>query len=173
MPGPTFLPGDGIDLHTVEEPDLEFLQEIINDPRVWRWLFTATPKRMADEEKWYESLNDDSETHLLVCDDGDAVGIVGLSAIDPSWGIAELGYFIDPDVHGQGYATEAVELLVDYAFDQRRLAKLYANVLAGNEGSWRVLEKNGFTEEGRFREQAFVDGDRVDVVRYGLLADDR
>lgn len=173
MPGPVFIAGDGIDLHTVEESDLPFLHRIINDPAVWRDLFTATPKRMADEEAWYETLADDGETHLLICDDGDPVGIVGLSGIDPSWGVAELGYFVDPDAHGQGYATEAVTHIVEYAFDQRRLAKLYANALATNQGSRRVLEKNGFVEEGRFRAHAFIDGERVDVIRYGRLAAER
>ena len=57
--------------------------------------------------------------------------------------------------------------------DQLRLEKLSADALATNPASQRVLEKNGFLEEGRFRDHAFVDGERVDVVRYGLLADER
>ncbi len=174
MPGPAFLHGDRIDLHVIEEEDLPFLQRLIDDPRVWRSLFQVTPKRMADEEEFLEATTgDDTEAHFLVCDDGDPVGTVGLSGMSPAWGIGEVGYYVDPDAQGQGYATAAVGLLVDYAFDDRRLEKLSADALATNPASQRVLEKNGFVEEGRFRDHGFVDGERVDVLRYGLLADER
>lgn len=174
MPGPRYLRGDRVDLHVIGEGDLEFLYGVVNDPNVWRALQQSEPQTMADEREFYEHVvNGDGETHLLVCHERTPVGIVGLNGIDPDWGVAELGYYVEPDSHGHGYATEAVELLVDYAFDQRRLEKLKANAIATNEGSQRVLEKNGFVEEGRFREHAYVDGERVDVVRYGLLADER
>ena len=173
MPGPVFLRGDRVDLHVIEEADLPFLQRLINDPRVWRSLFQVTPKRMADEEEFLEATSEDTEAHFLVCVDGDPVGTVGLTGITPHWGTGDLGFYVDPDAQGQGYATAGVGLLVDYAFDQRRLEKLSADALATNPASQRVLEKNGFVEEGRFRDHGFVDGERVDVVRYGLLADER
>lgn len=172
MPGPAYLRGDTVDLHVVEEEDLGFLQELINHPEVWHSLFQATPKTMADERSFYEEAvcGDDGGTHLLVCAEEGPVGTVGLSNVEPNWGIAELGYYVDPDAGGRGYATEAAELLVEYAFQHRRLEKLYANVLATNGASQRVLEKVGFLEEGYLREHGFVGGERVDVLRYGLLA---
>ena len=174
MPGPAYLRGERVDLHVVEEDDLPFLYEVVNDPRVWRPLGASTPQTMGDEEEFYERcIEGDREEHFLVCDDGEPVGIVGVSGIDPDGGLAEVGYFLDPAAHGRGYATAAVASLVEYAFDHRRLAKLYADAFADNEASRRVLEKNGFREEGRLRQHAFVDGERVDVVRYGLLADER
>jgi RimJ/RimL family protein N-acetyltransferase len=174
MPGPRYLRGDRVDLHVVGEPDLEYLYSVVNDERVWPSLQQAKPQTMADEEAFYEQVvNADDETHLLICQNRTPVGIVGLNGIDPTWGVAELGFYVEPDSHGHGYASEAVGLLVDYAFDQRRLEKLEADALATNHGSQRVLEKNSFVEEGRFRKHAFVDGDRIDVLRYGLLADSR
>lgn len=174
MPGPAFLRGDTVDLHVVEESDLPFLQRLINDPEVWGSLFQATPKTLADEQSFYEDVvsGDDGETHLLICVEGDAVGMAGLADVEPHWGTAELGYFVDPDAGGRGYATAAAGLLVAYAFDHRRVEKLYSHALATNEASQRVLEKNGFVEEGRLRREGFVDGERVDVLRYGLLADE-
>ena len=174
MPGPAFLRGERVDLHVIEEDDLPFLYRLINDERVWRSLFGAEPKTMDDEEAFYEqAVNADDQVHLLICDDGEPVGIVGLSSISPTWGIGEVGYYVDPEAQDSGYATAAVGMLVEYAFDHRRLAKVYAHALASNAASRRVLEKHGFVEEGRFREEAFVDGEREDVVRYGRLADDR
>lgn len=163
-----------MDLHVVEEDDLEFLQRLINDPAVWGSLFQVTPKTMVDEQAYYEDVvsGDNGETHLLICTDGEPVGTIGLADVEPNWGIAELGYFVDPGASGRGYATEAAELLVEYGFEHRRLEKLYAHVLASNRASQRVLEKNGFVEEGQFRREAFVGGEREDVFRYGLLADE-
>lgn len=163
-----------MDLHVIGEEDLGYLQGLINDPDVWGSLFQATPKTMADEQSFYEDVvsGDNGETHLLICAADGPVGTAGLADVEPNWGIAELGYFVDPEASGRGYATEAAGLLVGYAFDQRRLEKLYAHVLASNRASQRVLEKNGFEEEGRFRKEAFVDGEREDVLRYGLLADE-
>lgn len=114
----------------------------------------------------------DGEVHLLVCVDGEPVGMAGLSDLQPDWGVAELGYYVDPNAQGSGYATEAARLLARYGFEQRRLAKLFAHVLATNPASVRVLEKVGFREEGRLRREGFVDGERVDVLRFGLLADE-
>ena len=74
-----------------------------------------------------------------------------------------------PEAWGEGYATEATELLVAYGFDQLRFNKVVAHAFAFNAASRRVLEKVGFTEEGVDREEAFIDGEYVDVHRYGLL----
>lgn len=163
-----------MDLLVADEADLEFLLRLINDPDVWRSLFLATPKTMDDERTYYEEVvsGDDGETHLLICEEGNPVGTIGLGDVEPNWGIAELGYLVDLEVSGNGYATEAAGLLVGYAFEHRRIEKVYAHVLASNRASQRVLEKNGFVEEGRFRREAFVDGEREDVLRYGLLADE-
>ncbi|WP_225335893.1 GNAT family N-acetyltransferase [Halomicrobium urmianum] len=73
---------------------------------------------------------------------------------------------------GQGYATEAVDLLCEWAFLDRQLEKLLARVFDGNDASMRVLEKVGFQREGRLRRHYKVEGERVDAVLFGLLADE-
>ena len=171
MPGPVFLRGDSIDLHVVDEADLPFLQRLVNDPDVWYSLGRGSPVTSQDEQEFYEqAVHADDQEHLVMVADDDPVGIIGLHRINPTWGTAELGYFVDPDHHDQGYATEAVGLLTDYAFDHRRLAKLTAWTLADNHASARVLEKNGYEEEGILVDQAFVDGRRIDIRSFGLVA---
>jgi RimJ/RimL family protein N-acetyltransferase len=59
-----------------------------------------------------------------------------------------------------------------YAFAERRLDKVGAAAYETNSGSKRVLEKAGFTREGTLRREAFVGGERVDLVHFGLLADE-
>ncbi|EMA50807.1 MULTISPECIES: GNAT family N-acetyltransferase [Halococcus] len=170
MPGPTFLEGDRITLRTVEEEDLDFLQRDVNDPDVWRSLGAVSPVNAEQEREWFEERSEGDGISLLICDDEEPVGSIGLSGINETWGHAEVGYWVTPDAWGEGYATAATELLVGYAFDQRRLNKLVANAFDFNAGSRRVLEKAGFAEEGVRREEAFIDGEFVDIHRYGLLA---
>jgi RimJ/RimL family protein N-acetyltransferase len=173
MPGPVFLEGDDVELRTVEREDLEFCQRTLNDPAVRHGLGLSEPLTSDDEEGWYESrVVESDDVHLLVCDDSEPVGTAGLNDVNESFGNAELGYWIAPEYHRNGYATAAARLLVDYAFTERRLHRVYANAFAFNEGSQRVLKKVGFEREGVHREQAFVDGEHVDVYRYGLLATD-
>lgn len=169
MPGPLFLEGDLVDLHVLEMDDLPYIQELINDPDVWRSLHQNMPLSMHQEEAFFERAeDDDSQLHLLICREGDPVGMVGMTDIDRSWGNAEIGYYVDPVESGQGYATEAVGILVPYAFDHLRLHKLEALVLDSNTASRRVLEKNGFEEEGHLRDHAFIDGTIQDVYILGL-----
>jgi RimJ/RimL family protein N-acetyltransferase len=189
MPGPTFLRGDRIDLCPVEEADLAFVQRAINDPRVRATLRSSTPKNREQEREWLESLDDrDGETLLLVArggaasgasdasskprSDGEPVGTAGLGALDVTWGTAEVGYSVAREHWGNGYATEAVALLTRYAFEERRLAKLYATVYAHNPASMRVLEKAGWHEEAVLEREAFRDGERVDCHRYAAFADE-
>jgi len=79
---------------------------------------------------------------------------------------------IAPEEWGNGYATDALTAVCGYAFEERRLNKVYATTYATNPASSRVLEKAGFTREGVLRKEGFVDGDYVDMYRYGLLAEE-
>lgn len=171
MPGPAFIEGDDIALRTVEEEDIEFLQAAVNDPRVWRPIGGSTPYNLEQERDFFENVVSDDETvHLLVTSGETPVGTIGLNAIDQEAGVAEIGYWIAPDHWGNGFGTEATELIVRYAFDHRRLHKLTAQVFEFNEASRRLLETVGFTEEGVQREQVFIDGEYQDTHWYGLLA---
>jgi [ribosomal protein S5]-alanine N-acetyltransferase len=59
-----------------------------------------------------------------------------------------IGYFLDEKNNGKGYMTEAVKLMVDYAFQTLHLHRIDAGVMPHNLGSIRVLEKAGFHKEG-------------------------
>lgn len=170
MPGPVFLSGDSVTLRTIEEGDLEFLQRDVNDPSVRRSLASVRPVNAEQERDWFERMSEGDDVSLLVCVEEEPVGTIGLSDIDETWGRAEVGYWVTPEAWGEGYATEATALICGYAFDQRRLHKVVASAFATNAGSRRVLEKVGFVEEGVHREEAFVNGEYVDVHWYGLLA---
>jgi RimJ/RimL family protein N-acetyltransferase len=105
-------------------------------------------------------------------DQPEAVGSVVLFDEDDTAGTGTVAYWVAPENQSEGYCTEATGLLCEYAFAERRLNKLRADVLATNDASRHVLESLGFVEEGLLREEKYVYGEYVDVHRYGLLADD-
>ena len=168
-----FLPGDRIDLRPIEEDDLEFLQAGINDPVVWRAIGHSKPINRDQEREFYEDVVCDEESvQLLIVADSTPVGTIGLSGIDWVSQKAEVGYWVAPEHHREGYATEATALLVAYGFDQLGLHRIEARVFEFNDPSRRLLEAVGFTREGIHRDAAFVDGEYQDVFWYGLLEDD-
>jgi RimJ/RimL family protein N-acetyltransferase len=171
VPGPVFVSGDTVDLHTIEREDLEFIQRNVNDPRVRRTLRRVEPQTADDAEEYYEEyVLDEESVNTLACVDGEPVGTATLWGIDGDSGTAGLGCWIAPEHGGEGYATAATRLIVEYAFDQRRLHKVFATTMSTNDPAQRVFEKVGLVREGRHREEVFVDGEFVDWLRYGLLA---
>jgi ribosomal-protein-alanine N-acetyltransferase len=76
-------------------------------------------------------------------------GRVGLANIvRGAWDNATLGYFVDQEVNGRGIASQAVALVLDFAFGPGRLHRVQAAVMPHNERSARVLRRNGFRLEG-------------------------
>ncbi len=80
-----------------------------------------------------------------------------------------LAYWLLPDHHGEGYGREAVELVVEFVFRTYDVHGVNAAAYAFNDASRALLESLGFVEEGRAREDRFVDGEYRDAVHYGLL----
>jgi [ribosomal protein S5]-alanine N-acetyltransferase len=85
---------------------------------------------------------------------------------------AEIGYWLAKPYWGQGIMTDAVRAFVSYAFAELGVVRLTAHVLDSNIASARVLEKNGFTLEGRFRKHFLKDGQLIDARYYGLLKEE-
>ena len=162
MPGPVFIDGDRVELRTVEEEDLDFLQELINDPAIRRSLVNRSPINGQQEQEWFEesaSAEDYDDVDLLICRDGDAVGSVGLHGHDPLGVSCEIGIFLAEEHWSEGYGTAASRLVTDYAFRERRIHRVIAHVIDGNDGSQRIWKKLGFRQEATHVEATFIDGE--------------
>lgn len=98
------------------------------------------------------------------------VGTCGLYShrdIYRSWELRIL--IFEPSAIGHGIGTEAVKLLVGYAFDRLNAHRVWLGVNAENVGAVKCYEKAGFQHEGRLREELFVHGHYVDAIRMGIL----
>ncbi len=79
-----------------------------------------------------------------------------------------LGYWMGAAFAGQGYMTEAVGLVIPFCFETLGLHRIHAAFLPDNLASRRVLEKNGFREEGYAENYLQIDGKWADHVLFGL-----
>jgi len=80
-----------------------------------------------------------------------------------------MGYCLDESAWGQGFATEAADALLQWAFDTLDLNRVQSEADTRNTASVRVLEKLGFVREGMLREDCIVNGEVSDSWVYGLL----
>jgi ribosomal-protein-alanine N-acetyltransferase len=175
MPGAVFRRGDRVTLRTVEHEDAEFLQRGHNDPAVAVPLGVNMPENESEAQASIEDHEGDNlNVSLLVClEDGDDPTPIGqVYLMDLHHTRPELSYWLLPEYHGNGYGTEATEVLVDYAFNAHEIRGLQAQAFAPNDGSVGVLENLDFEHEGTLRDARFRDGEYVDVVWYGLLREE-
>lgn len=112
-----------------------------------------------------------SGARLAIEDASDAafVGWCGLTRWNPDYRSASLGYCLNQAFWGQGYATEAAHVLLQWAFDTLDLNRVQAETDTRNAASARVLEKLNFRREGTLREDCVVNGEVSDSWVYGLL----
>jgi ribosomal-protein-alanine N-acetyltransferase len=83
-----------------------------------------------------------------------------------------IGYSVDKQYHGRGYATEAVMLAVKFAFCELKLHRIEAGAMPSNTGSMRVLEKAGFHREGIEQKGVKINGQWEDHQIFAVISDD-
>ena len=104
---------------------------------------------------------------------GEVVGSVALGVDSRAHRRAELGYILRRDRWGRGFATEAASMMIDFAFDELGMNRVWAVCDPNNPGSTRVLEKCGLTCEGTLREDLLVHGTWRDSLLYAVVASAR
>jgi RimJ/RimL family protein N-acetyltransferase len=85
----------------------------------------------------------------------------------------ELGITIgDKAYWSKGYGSDALRVLLDYAFRLRNVRRVYLTVNANNERGIRAYRQCGFVEEGRLRQHVWGDGTYLDLIYMGILRDE-
>jgi RimJ/RimL family protein N-acetyltransferase len=147
--------------------DSEFIRLLDNDPA--RLVSVRTAK------KWFEKdLDKDSPdeaffiVHTLETDQ--SIGFVGLGGIGWNHGEAWVGIGIgERDCWGKGYGTDAMRIILRYAFTELNLHRVSLGVFEYNPRAIRSYEKAGFVHEGRNRKLVSREGKRWDEVHMGVL----
>ncbi|HEX8749203.1 MAG TPA: GNAT family protein [Pyrinomonadaceae bacterium] len=162
-------------LTPVTEADLPVMLDWINNRE--QVLFNAPykPVGQSQHQQWFEAFQRRTDAVLFAIrlTTGELIGTCQLHSIHPVHRSAELQIRLgNSSEHGKGYGTDAVRLLLRFAFKDLNLRRVYLHVFSTNLAAVRVYEKVGFVREGLLRSAAYINGEYVDVVAMGILQEE-
>ena len=114
------------------------------------------------------------DTYRLVIEDerGEVVGDLTTHDCDPRVGAFSYGISIRQERRREGYAAEAIVLLLGYYFRELRYQKVTVRIFSWNAPSIQLHERLGFTLEGRIRRTVFTRGEHFDELVYGMTVEE-
>ncbi|HEY1497304.1 MAG TPA: GNAT family protein [Candidatus Solibacter sp.] len=153
--------------------DAGALVKYANNRKVWLNLRDAFPHpyTAASAQSFLDMVGCQSPTTFFaIATPDEAIGSIGISINrDVHRLTAEMGYWLAEPYWGKGIMTETVARFTEFAFDRFSLLRIYAEPYAHNASSCRVLEKAGYTLEGRLRSSVFKDGQILDQLLYAQI----
>ncbi len=162
-----------ISLRTPVKSDIGSFVKWSNDPELRRLTAETAPMSDAEAKAFIDKVRNDADRRWFTIVDkktGNPIGECGLLRIFRPWKTADLTMIIGEKDHwGKGYASEAMELLLDLAFKDLGLHRLAVGVLENNARAIRFYRRFGFIEEGRQRSGYLADGEYSDFVMMSLL----
>jgi RimJ/RimL family protein N-acetyltransferase len=169
------LEGKNVNLRLMEKDDVDFLVQLRNDIDSNAYV---SVKQISKTETLKEfdnptplALMTERKQFIIEKKDCTKIGSMRHSLVQPSKQV-EIGYFMIPSERGKGYASEAVQIMVDYLFLSKDIMRIQAWTDVGNVVSQRVLEKVGFKKEGTIRKSFFNRGEWRDTYVYGFLREE-
>jgi RimJ/RimL family protein N-acetyltransferase len=168
--------GSTFTLRPFREDDADAVTDGLGNRAVWRNLCDVVPHPFEPTHftAWLGRIAEDKrQTNWAVACDGRVVGNINLANRgDVFHRSRTIGYWLAEPYWGRGIASEAVRLVSSYAFTEMDVVRLEAIVFGWNPASCRVLEKNGYTLEGRQPNAVCKDGDFTDLLHYGRVRAD-
>jgi RimJ/RimL family protein N-acetyltransferase len=139
-----------------------------------RWLMTQAAIEDHQQERTDRDQRERNRVMFgMQTKDGTPIGLVGIRRWYPVDRVASLTALIGDSAYwGSGYGTDALLLLVDYAFDWLDVRKLSLMTMSLNARMIRQMEKVNFTLEARRREATYADGEWYDALVYGRLREE-
>ena len=170
------LQGKTIYLRALEPEDLEFVYGIENDEAVWEVSNTQTPYSRFLIKQYLENAQQDiyeaKQLRLAICENNSfkAVGLIDLFEYDPRNQRAGIGIVIQKgEDRNQGIGSQALGLLVQYAFSHLNLHQLFANISSENEISIKLFTNFGFEKIGIKKQWNRVATGYKDEILYQLI----
>ena len=164
---------DSYHIRSFSNKDIRSMVRHANNPRIAANLRNRFPHpyTVDDAEKWLEYVKSKKpETNFAIATPSEAIGGIGFELMDDvHYQTAELGYWIGEDYWGRGIMTAAVTVFTEYAFRNYDLIRIFAAVFESNPASVRVVEKAGYTFEGRLRRSVNKNGRILDELMYAKV----
>jgi [ribosomal protein S5]-alanine N-acetyltransferase len=167
-------------LRTVEMSDLNSIHHLLSLPETDRYNTQGIPEDITETQRIVLSWIEDHQKQdfklfpfaVGLAGTGESIGLISLRLGHPKYKRAEVSYKIFPAHWGKGYATEALNGLLDFGFNKLALHRIHAGCAVDNVGSIRVLEKCGMQLEGRMRQILPLKNGWSDNFEFGILDTD-
>ena len=153
----SWLKNDNLTLRAPEPEDLELIYAMENDTTLWYAGNATLPYsrytlRAYLEQSKQDLLSERQARFVIELPDGNCTGMIDLADYDPINSRAEVCIGILGKYRGQGIATQALQLLCQYAKERLHLHQLYAYVPVWNNESIKLFEKAEFTRHATLKE---------------------
>lgn len=170
------LQGQNIYLRALEPEDLEFIYAIENDENIWEVSNTITPYSKFLIRQYLENAHQDiyeaKQLRLAICkkDSSDAIGLIDLFDFDAKNKRAGVGIIIQNEMdRSSGFGKEALQLMIEYSFQQLQLHQLFANIGTQNTASLALFTTFGFMEIGVKKDWNFTNNVFHDEAVFQLI----
>lgn len=173
-----YLETERLILRPYQKSDGPQIASHLRSREVTRYTYMPHPYAISDYDAFFRRMNTPAarQRHLVfaLIDNvtGNVIGGLGCHAFDQKNQSVEIGYWLAKKYWGKGLMAGAVVAAVDYLFRVRKLRRVHARVWHPNTKSARVLEKAGFTLEGRLRQDIKRNGRWMDVLVFGVLREE-
>ena len=171
----SFIDGKRIYLRDVRQEDVtESYYYWMNDPQITKYTeshyYPSTIESIKQYVEEKQKYRNEIFLAILVKEDHHHIGNIKLGPINWIHRNGDIGILIgDKDYWGKGYATEAIDLIIKYAFKVLGLHKLTAGSISSNKGSVKAFMNNNFEIEGVRKKHVFINGSYVDATLLGLI----
>jgi [ribosomal protein S5]-alanine N-acetyltransferase len=169
------LKGKLVKLRQLRHKDIQIMARLVTKHVVRYLVHVPYPYEIEDARRFVTKsrrnfqLKKEQTFAIELVGNGSLVGVISLQKIDRKNKNAQISYWIGKNYWNLGIATESINLVIRYAFWVLRLHKVYANVLATNRASIRVLKKNGLKKEGELKHSVYKGDNFHNVVLYYKL----
>jgi diamine N-acetyltransferase len=173
------LENENIVLRALEPEDLDILFDIENDKSLWQISNTLAPYSRDLLKKYIEGSHKDiyeaRQLRLAISPvrSTDLIGLIDLFEFEPQHNRAGVGILVRENFQGKGIASQALELVLDYAFNQLDLHQVFAHIPANNNQSRRLFEKMGFKRSGTQKDWIRSNNEFLDVDLYQFINSER
>ena len=165
--------GKQVRLFPFERQYAEKYRRWVNDEELLLLVDRVLPVTEEDHLHWYEAVVTDPRIVIFAIETlskREFLGCTWLYGIDYRHRHAEVRILIgNKGYWGKGLGDDALSVLSRFAFEKLNLHKLFAYVLANNSRALRAFENVGYKREGILRQERYVNGSYVDLIRVGLL----
>ncbi len=166
-----------VSLRPLAAEHLDDVGALLDDPDVLRFTRLPVPPPPGYARRWLERyeagrLDGTREAFAALDDDGRFVGLALAVDIDREGREVELGYITAPAARGRGFATEMLDALTRWAFDELGALRVTLIIDVENRASSKVAERCGYLLEGVMRSSYLKDDVRVDAGLWSRLPTD-